>query len=223
MSVEILLLLVLGALTLVAYAIALNSHGTTKLSISYLLATFILVGSVWATVQYVNSGDNRKKMEEFKKLETEKQKTEEKMHSQEAAMQLALRENKERLTTAARLNGIITQGAALATVMINSDVHDMNLELDALVGKASDTKRKSDELASDFEKLKISDTLFTQSSSLVKDALKQLVEAAQYYVLYFRAEDNAQEVLREQVMRQKAANTRDLLQKASSLISPSGG
>jgi hypothetical protein len=162
-------------------------------------------------------------MEELKKLELEKQKAEEQMHSQEAAMQLALRQNKERLTFAARLNGVITQGAALATTMINSDVRDMNLELDILLGKATETKRKADELAVEFDKFKIEDTLFTHSGTMVKDAIKQLVEAAQYYVLYFRAEDNAQEELRERIMRQKATSARDLLQKASSLISPSGG
>ena len=91
MSIELLLLMLLGAVTLVAYMVALNSHGPKRLAVSYLIATAILIVSVWATVQYVNSGDNRKKMEEFRKLESEKQKAEDQMHSQEAAMQAAMR------------------------------------------------------------------------------------------------------------------------------------
>jgi hypothetical protein len=60
MGTEVLLLIVLGALTLIAYIIALNSHGPVHLAISYLLATSILIATVWVTVQYVNSGDKRR-------------------------------------------------------------------------------------------------------------------------------------------------------------------
>jgi len=222
MTSEVLLLIVLGALTLIAYIVALNSHGPTRLAISYLLATSILIATVWVTVQYVNSGDNRRKMEEFQKLESEKQKVEEQMHSQQAVMQQAMRENKERLIVAGRLNGIITKGAALSATMINLDLRNLSQELDVLLGRASDTKKKVEELSTEFEKMKVTDTLFFQTQALIRESLKQLTEAAQYYYLYYRAEDSAQEELRERIMRQKATEAHDLLQKASSLIAPSG-
>jgi hypothetical protein len=222
MSVEILLLIVLGALTLIAYTIALNSHGPTKLAISYLIATCILIATVWAAVQYVNSGDNRRKMEEFKKLESEKQKAEQQMQSQEAAMQKALSENKERFAMAGKLNGLIARGTTLATTMANLNLGKLDQELDVLLGMASDTKKKVEELAADFDKLKVTDTLFSQTGTLFKEALKQLTEAAQYYSLYYRAEDSAQEELRERIMHQKAAEARTLLEKASTLITPTG-
>jgi hypothetical protein len=218
MSIELLLLMILAGLTLLAYMVALNSHGTTRLAISYLMATVILVGSVWATVQYVNSGDNRRKMEEFKRLETEKQKAEEQVHSQEAAMQTALRENKERLVMATRINNIITRAAGLSSTMMNANLRDSNLELDVLIGRASDVKRKTEDLASEFEKTKVTDSLFIESTSLIKEAFKQMTEAAQYFVLYYHAEDGAQEELRERIMRQKASGAHDILQKASTLI-----
>ena len=222
MSVEILLLIVLGAVTLVGYIVALNAQGPKRLAVSYLIATAILVVSVWATVQYVNSGDNRKKMEAFQKLESEKQKAEDLMHSQEAAMQVALRENKERLSIASRFNAVINRGTALASAMVNTNLRDMNSDVDALVGRASDSKRKAEDLAAEFDEMKVTDTLFFQSASLIKEALKQLSEAAQYYTLYYRAEDSAQEELRERIMRQKAGSSHDLLQKAGALIAPSG-
>jgi hypothetical protein len=218
MSIELLLLMVLAGLTLLAYMVALNSHGTTRLAISYLMATVILVGSVWATVQYVNSGDNRRKMEELKRLETEKQKAEEQVHSQEAAMQTALRDNKERLITATRINSVITRGIALSSSMMNANLRDSNLELDVLIGRANDIKRKSEDLSAEFEKTKVTDSLFTESMSLIKEAFKQLTEAAQYFVLYYHAEDGAQEELRERIMRQKASGAHDILQKANTLI-----
>ncbi len=223
MTTEVLLLIVLGALTLVAYIVALNSHGPTRLAISYLLATSILIATVWVTVQYVNSGDNRRKMEEYKKLESEKLKVEEQMQSQQAAMQLAIRENKERIAVAGKFNGIIAKGAGLSATMMNLNLRDLSQELDVLLGRASDAKKKAEELSVEFEKMKVTDTLFLQTQTLIKEAVKQLTEAAQYYYLYYRAEDSAQEELRERIMRQKATEAHDLLQKASSLIAPSGG
>jgi hypothetical protein len=175
---------------------------------------------VWATVQYVNSGDNRRRTEEFKRLEMEKLKAEEQMRSQAAAMQMALSENNERLATASRINGIITRGSELASTIININLHDMNSELNVLLARASETKRKVEELNGEFDKMKISDTLFNQSSSIIKEAFRQLSEAAQYFVLYYRSEDSSQEELREKIMRQKATGSRDLLQKAGALIVP---
>ena len=218
MNTEVLLLIVLGALTLIAYIIALNSHGPMRLAISYLLATSILIATVWVTVQYVNSGDKRKITEEFQKLIIEKQLAE---AQKDSAMQW-VKHNKERQALAARFNGIITQGAALAATIINSDVGNPKHELDELTGKAAETKRKAEELAAEFDKISVPDTLFTQSRSLIKEAIKQLTEAAQYYVLYYRAEDSAQEELRERIMRQKATEAQNLLQKADALIAPSG-
>jgi hypothetical protein len=161
-------------------------------------------------------------MEAFRKLESEKQTAEDQMHSQEAAMQAAMRENKERIGQAARFNGIISRGTTIAAVMMNANLHDANSDLDVLLGRATDTKHKSDELVDDFNKIKGTDSLFAQSSSLMKEALKQLTEATQYYMLYYRAEDGAQEELRERIMRQKASASHDLLQKAGALIGSSG-
>ena len=219
MGTEVLLLIILGALTLIAYIIALNSHGPIHLAISYLLATSILIATVWVTVQYVNSGDKRRITEEFQKLIIEKQLAE----AQKDSAMLWMKHNKERQTFAARLNGIITQADALATTILNSDVGNPRHELEVLIGKASETKRKVEELTAEYDKISIPDTIFAQSRSLIKEAIKQLSEAAQYYFLYYRAEDSAQEELRERIMRQKATEAHNLLQKADSQIVPSGG
>ena len=47
MSIEILLLGIACSMTLLAYMIAINAHGTTRLSLSYFLATLMLAGNVW--------------------------------------------------------------------------------------------------------------------------------------------------------------------------------
>jgi hypothetical protein len=102
--------------------------------------------------------------------------------------------------------------------MVNADLHDMSTDLDAMVARSVDTKRRSDQALDDFGKTKISDTLFSEGIALIKEGLKTLAEASQYYYLYFKAEDSAQEELRERIMRQKARIASETLQKANSLI-----
>jgi hypothetical protein len=221
-NVQILLLIVLGAITLLAYMIALNAQGPKRLAVSYLIATGLLVVCVWTTIQYVRSGDELKKKEELIRLENEKQKAEEQMHAQEAAMNAALTENKERLALAGRIGGIISRGSGLSSSIINTNLGDMNAELETLLSKANETKRKVDDLSAEFDKIVLSDTAFTQVFSIIKDAFKQMHEAVQYYVLYYHAEDSSQEELREKIMRQKATTSHDLLMKAQTLISSIG-
>jgi hypothetical protein len=218
MSVEVLLLVLLAAVTLLAYMVAINSHGPSRLAFSYLIATVILAGSVWAIVQYVNTDINAKKMEEFKKLESEKQKAEDQVKSQEQQYSQAMRQSKEHMAIAARLRDVLTNATGLATMMINTDLRDMSSDLDAMVGRSVDAKRRCDQLLADFDKSKTTDTLFSESVSLIKEGLKTLAEASQYYYLYFKAEDSAQEELRERIMRQKARIASETLQKASTLI-----
>jgi hypothetical protein len=94
----------------------------------------------------------------------------------------------------------------------------MSMDLDALVGRSVDTKRRCDQARADFEKIKMTDSLFSESLSLIRDGLKTLAEASQYYYLFFKAEDAAQEELRERIMRQKARIASETLQKAGSQI-----
>jgi hypothetical protein len=218
MNVEILLLMLLTAVTLLGYMVAINTHGAARLTVSYFLATIILAGTVWATVQYVNTDINAKKNEELKSLELEKQKAEDQMKSREQQYSAAMRQSKEHMAAATRLNAMLQSANALATFMINTDLRDMSTDLDGLMARSVDTKKKCDQLSADFDKTKMTDTLFMESASIVKDGLKQLTEASQYYYLYFKAEDSAQEELRERIMRQKAKIAAETLQKAGSLI-----
>ena len=68
-TVDVLLLAALGGITLLAYMIAINAHGPIRLSLSYLLATCHLAGTVYVTVQYVNSTADRRTAEQIQKLE----------------------------------------------------------------------------------------------------------------------------------------------------------
>jgi hypothetical protein len=218
MSTDVMLLTIMCGMTLIAYMIAINAHGPVRLSLSYLLATFLLVANVWAVVQHVNIGLDTIKTDEFRRLETEKRQIEERVLSQEEA----LKSNKDRMAVSSKLNAIITSGTTFATMMRNTDLQDRDAELESLLARAVETKKKIELLKADFEQLSTTDIFFAEPLTLIKDGLQLLTEAAQYYQQYYYSDDADQEALRERVMRQKAANANEKLQKASVLIASSG-
>ncbi|MBN1577321.1 MAG: hypothetical protein JW913_12255 [Chitinispirillaceae bacterium] len=218
MSVEVLLLALACGLTILAYMIAINAHGPTRLGLSYLMATIMLAGTVWGIVQYVNTDLDARKMEEFKRLESEKKLAEARIQSQEEA----LRANKERMGFTTKLNTIITTGTGLASTMINVDLQNRGADLEALMGKASEIKKKTDELKTGFEKTTSTDAFFNEPLALLKEAIQSLSEAAYYYRSFYYSEDSEQEHLRERVLRQKARTAYDSFQKASAMIASSG-
>ena len=217
MSVEILLLGILVGMTLLGYMIAINSHGPTRLSVSYLIATLILVGTVWAIVQQVNYGDSQKQQKRLKQLELEKQQMQDFARSQKQS----LLENKIKMDAAAKINEIISQGTGYASDMMNVDLKDFSVELDALIGRANQMKNNIAALVTGFENLKEERALFPESVPSINEALGNLTEAAKYYRRYFRAEDSIQEELRERLMRQKSREAYDMLKKVGSQISSS--
>lgn len=214
MPVEILLLFVLGGITFLGYMIAINSHGPTKLAISYLMATIILIFTVYAFIQHVNSGLDSKKQEKYLQYEREKKKAEEHIRLREQS----LIKSKKMMEAANTINGIINQGTGYASNMMNIEFKDFSVELDVLMGRANVMIKKVKELENEFEKLNNEKKLFPESIPTIQEALKQLSEAAKYYRLYFRAEDTAQEELRERILRQKARESYDLFKKASSQV-----
>ena len=217
MSVEILLLGILVGMTLLGYMIAINSHGPTRLSVSYLIATLILAGTVWAIVQQVNYGDSQKQQKRLKQLELEKQQMQDFARSQKQS----LLENKTKMDAAAKINEIISQGTGYASDMMNVDLKDFSVELDALIGRANQMKNNIAALVTGFENLKEERALFPESVPSINEALGNLTEAAKYYRRYFRAEDSIQEELRERLMRQKSREAYDMLKKVGSQISSS--
>jgi len=214
MSVEVLLLIVLVGITLLGYMIAINSRGPTKLSISYLLATCFLIGTVWSIVQYVSSGQNKEQQQEFLRLEREKREVEERVRSKE----LSLMKSKKLMEAANKINSVINQGTGYASNMMNIEFKDFSVELDVLMGRANVMKTKVTTLIEDYSKLNKESELFPESAATITDALNELSEAAKYYNLYFRSEDTAQEELRERLLRQKSRKAYDLFKKASSQV-----
>lgn len=218
MSLDNMLLMVMGGITLIAYMIAINSRGLGRLILSYLLATALLVCTVWGIVQHVNIGLDSVKTEELKKLAMEKRQAEDRVQSQEEA----LKSNKARMAFTVKLNAILTAGTAVSTSLANLDLQDKSADLDALVWRAIDAKKKVESLKQEFEKLSTADSFFNEPLTLIRDGLQSLAESGQYYQQYYYSEDSDQETLRERIMRQKARNAGEKFQKAGLLIASSG-
>jgi hypothetical protein len=227
-SSDLLLLGALAGLTLLAYMIAINARGMARLSISYLLATLMLAGSVFAIVQYVNSGQDQKKQEILKKLELEKQQAEmdkqtAEMDKQKAEEQVktqvqVMQTTKERAAFAALLNGICSRGTNLAAMLNNVDLRDMSLELDVLMGKATDAANRAASLRRELNRIKSVDSAFIAPMNVVRDGLGLLQESCELYMQYYHAEDPGQEEARERAMREKARGASDKFQRAGTLI-----
>ena len=218
MTVEVLLLAIACGMTLLAYMIAINAHVSTRLSLSYLIATVMLAATVWGIVQYVNAGQDVKKMAEFKQLEMEKRLAEERIKSQEEALKVS----KEKMSIAADLNQIIATGTGHTSSMINVDLQDQSADLETLMGRAADIKKKADELKEKFEKMPMKNEYYTEATEIINNAIQSLSEAAYYYRAYYYSENSEQERSRERILRQKARNAYDDFQKASSQIASSG-
>ncbi len=215
MSIEILLLGIACSMTLLAYMIAINAHGPTRLSLSYLMATVMLAGNVWGVIQYVNNNQNTLKMQEMKRLEAENRLAEEKILEQERS----LRAHKEEIGMVALINPIIATGTGLASSMLNANLQDGSLEVDALIGRANECKYKVEKLTEEYQKIQFSNTFLPNARQEVASALQLLGEAAQNYRSYYKAEDSHQEAVRERLVRQKAKLANEKFKAASDLIS----
>jgi len=215
MSIEILLLGIACSLTLLAYMIAINAHGTTRLSLSYFLATLMLAGNVWGVIHYVNAGQNNHKMQEMKRLEAENRLAEEKILEQQRSLK-----NKEKMIgMVALFNPVIATGTGLASSMINSNFQDEALEVDALIGRAVECRKKVEKLKEEYQNIQFSDSFLPDARKEVDSALQLLGEAALTYRNYYNAEDSHQELMREQLVRKKARLAYQKFKTASDLVS----
>ncbi|HEX3020043.1 MAG TPA: hypothetical protein VHP36_07060 [Chitinispirillaceae bacterium] len=215
MNIEIILLGIACSMTLLAYMVAINAHGPTRLSLSYFLATVMLAGNVWGVIQYVNNDRNKIKMEEMKRLEAENRIAEEKILEQERS----LKAHKEELGMVASLNPVINTGIALASSLLNANFQDGSMEIDALIARASESKIKVEKLKEEYLNIKFTDTFLPDARQDVYDAIQLLGEAALNFRSYYNAEDTNQEVIRERVVRQKAKLAYEKFKSASNLIS----
>lgn len=207
MSVEVLLLAVLVGLTILAYMIAINAKGAVRLIFSFLFATVMLAGSVWAIVQHYTIKDEMTKAEKLRQLELQKRLAEEELQTRD-----------ELMSHVSQLSEIISAGNEYATALAGTDLQDPNLDLDGLMARAAAYKRKVDLLRSKLKEAQEARSSFPEAAAFIKEGIQFLAESCYFHRIYYYSETTQQEQARERVLRQKARDAQDRLQKASKLL-----
>jgi cell division protein FtsB len=202
-------------LTIVAFMIAINTHGRLRSILSYSLAmllfsltavVFINHTGVIISVSYRHSQLPSEPVEKGINNQRLLRPTESDTLSPESA-QLAI-----------ELRSLSAKGIACANSLLNKDLKDESVELETLVGRASETRKRVESIKNEFEKISATDATFKKSVALIQDGIQLLSEAAQLYLQYYYSEDSSQEVTRENLLRQKARKANEQFQEAADLL-----
>ncbi|MCL2688506.1 MAG: hypothetical protein FWE57_01490 [Chitinispirillia bacterium] len=210
MSVEVLLMAVLIALTIVAYMIAINARGMWRLMLSFLFASCMLGGTVWVIVEHYSETSRVAMQKERRKFENEIRAAEERLQSKGEAL--------ERTNSASAVLPIISQANGYASLLIRERLHDPDLSHDQLVARATQTQQQIERLQNE---IRISAQIvnqFPEAAKLIESAMTHLLEACRFYRQYYFAENSAEERRIESLLRQNARSAQDALVRAASSI-----
>lgn len=216
MTVELMLIAIACGVTLLGYLVAINAQGPLRLSVSYLIATIMLAGTVWVIVQYVNKGVEIKKNEELAKVELKRKAEEENFKQQAESIVL---QGKLHAGISSKLVMMISNASNYANLILNADLQNKSMAFETLLENASETKRKVDEISNQYNKMDSVQLLFPDSYPLISDGIGNLSEAATNYKNYYFSEDSSQESQREKVLRSRAKTALEKFNKAGTLLS----
>lgn len=215
-SNEILSLMILTALTVIGYMIAVNSRGVTRMSLSYLLATLLLAVNIFSIAQYVNGENNEVLQQEYQaRLAKEKAEMEKKLATNAVDAE-ALREQELKSDEALKLLAVTNEALALAEELSTMNLLDYTLTYDQKVSRAAKIKRTVQSVKNKYTTMQ-PDLAFIKDSSIAA-AFEKLAKSALYCKLYYSAEDSDQEVVRERVMRTNAKKAKEMFQTANTKI-----
>jgi len=215
MEQEIYLLVLLFAITAVAFICAINSHGVVRTVLSFILATAILITAVFTTLKFQSSKEIARKEAERAKYEEQLKKAEE--EARLAAEQKATPDVTADKQYKADLAKIINDGSNLAKAILSVNVDDENADADKLMNRAGGLKGQAGELKKQLDALAKSatDPNCVAARDLVEKAVRSLTVGANYLNLYFKAENSSEEDERYDIFRQNASAARSDFSKAS--------
>jgi len=209
MSVEVLLMAVLVALTVIAYMIAINARGLWRLTLSFLFATCMLGGSVWVIVQHYSTTSRIAMEKQRRTFEKERMAAKERLQSKEQVL-----EKMERAGSVSRMETLIAQANSFASLLIREKLHDQNLSHGQLVERAAEVEQSVMRLQNEIRASKQILDQFPESAKLLAEAMTHLAEAGRLYRQYYFSENSAAERSTERLLRQNARNAQDALQRA---------
>jgi len=199
MSIEVLLMAVLIALTIVAYMIAINARGLWRLTVSFLFATCMLGGTVWIIVEHYSSTSRSAMQKERRNFESEKQ---------------AL----VRTGSASTVLTLISQANGYASLLIRERLHNSDLSHSQLIANAVNTQQQVEMLQNEIKGSAQVINQFPEAAKLIETAMTHLLEACRLYHQYYFSENTAAERNAERLLRQNARSAQDALVRAASSV-----
>ncbi|MGM0462781.1 MAG: hypothetical protein ACQEQ4_10245 [Fibrobacterota bacterium] len=207
-SAEIIGLIILSSLTIVAYMIAMNANGITRISLSFLMATILLGGTVFTVVQYVNNpvssdGAEVSRAEEAamerellaQKLQEERREIEKEEEEEQN------KKMEERRREARRLISFISDCESLARELNTIQVVDRSRSYSGLVQRAQNYTRRVNSLQERFRDIQENMTYFVSMGTDVRKALDEMERSASFFRSYYTADNSYEEAQREQMLR----------------------
>jgi hypothetical protein len=215
MSADLTPIILMAGLTIVAFMIAINTHGLLRMCVSYTLAAVLL--GLTAVVFFNHAGVIPGKWS--RRIELSAEPVERGIDDRPSPAHAAEIPLPQKVRLAAELRRVAAEGTACANSLLSRELKDESVELETLVGRASETRRRVEFIKSEFDRVQASDAAFRKPLEAIKTGIQQLAEAAQLYLQYYYAEDSNQEETCEKLLRQKAKGANEQFQKASNMLS----
>jgi uncharacterized membrane protein YgaE (UPF0421/DUF939 family) len=214
MGTETLFLVLLVSLTVLAYMIAINAHGVWRMTLSFLLATCMLGGTVWVIILQYSTTTKTAVQIERRRLETERREL-----LQDREQTLAM---KEQAGNAARVSHLIAQANGFAATLQTQALQEQGYTHEQLIARAAACEQRLAALQNEIDTYRQAAAGYPDAAKLLADAMAELTEACKLYKSYYYAENSAAEQARERQMKQKARKAQELLAKADKTLGVAG-
>ena len=208
MSVEMLLMAVLIALTVIAYMIAINARGLWRLMSSFLFATCMLGGTVWVIVEHYSAESRAAMQKERRQFEDEMRAAEERLQNKEQAL--------ERTGSASTVLALISQANNYASLLMRERLHNPDLSHGQLIARVAQTQKQVEALQNEISESAQVINQFPEAAKLIENAMAHLSEACRLYRQYYYSESSAAERTAEHLLRQNARSAQEALTRAAS-------
>ncbi len=199
-----LLFVILFAITISAFIIAINSKGSVRISLSFILATVLLIGSVYEVLNYTSKTRLNQQMKQVTSNAEAKEQESEELQAK----------NYE-----AFLKSIASRGKKSLNRIKNLDLADESIEMDVYFSRASSTKSKVRALLKELKTQKAPEDGFEQTRKTLEKALNKTMISAKYLNLYFRSNNEEEEETRASYFHSNANVASSLFRKVNDLAS----
>jgi hypothetical protein len=209
-QIQMLFVIMLG-LTVVGFMIAINSRGPVKMAFSYVLATAMLIVSVYEVVNYFGENRLREQMQQAQTMEAARKREE-----QEEMERRRLEAEKNNMSqTSATLKGIALRGKEIARSLTTVDIHNESIDINQYFEISASAISKANSVMSELKNTPKPADGYMQTFQTLEKALNQTILSAKYLSLFFKADDENQEASRERAFNSNAREAIALFDQAS--------